>query len=75
MVLAVDIMHGCGPSNKMYPLAVTAKERISSMSLMYQQKALYTLYITNKTEHFSFKSGYVERVVKHLKKDWFIVLL
>ena len=25
-------------------------------------------------KHFSFKSGYVVRVAKHLKEDWFIVL-
>ena len=32
-------------------------------------------YITNKTECFSFKSGCVKQVTKHLKEDWFIVLL
>ena len=34
----------------------------------------YLPFITSKTERFSFESGYVEWVVKHLKGDWFIVL-
>ena len=34
----------------------------------------YTPFISNKTEHLSFKSGCVVRVAKHLKEDWFIVL-
>ena len=29
-------------------------------------KMLYLLYITNKTEHFSFKSGCVMQVMEHL---------
>ena len=32
------------------------------------------LYITSKTEHFSFKSGCVIRVAKRLQEDCFIVL-
>ena len=35
----------------------------------------YPSFITNKTERFSFKSGSVVQVAKHLKVDWFIVLL
>ena len=31
------------------------------------------LYITNKTERFSFTSGCVVRVAKRLKEDWFKV--
>ena len=37
-------------------------------------KALYAQYITNKTEHFSFKSGCVVQVVEHLKEDWLVAL-
>ena len=40
-----------------------------------QQKAFYPLYITNKIECFSFKSGCATRVAERLKRDWFIVLL
>ena len=32
------------------------------------------LYITNKTEHFSFKSGRALQVAKLIKEDWPIVL-
>ena len=32
-------------------------------------KAFFVLYITYKTEHFSFKSGCVVRVAKHIKDD------
>ena len=32
-------------------------------------KGVYTLYITNKTECFSFKSGCVVRLAKLLKED------
>ena len=32
------------------------------------------LYITNKMKRFSFKSGCVIRVAKHVKEDCFIVL-
>ena len=30
--------------------------------------------LTNKMEHFSFKSGCTIRVAKHLKEDWLTVL-
>ena len=30
----------------------------------------YSLYITNREEHFSFKSGWIVQVVKHLKDDY-----
>ena len=32
------------------------------------------LYIANKTERFSFKSGFVIRVPKGLKEEWPVVL-
>ena len=65
MVFFVDIMHGRGLSNKMLPWL---------QRLRYVRLALYTLHITNKAEHFSFKSGCVVRVAKCLKEDWFIGL-
>ena len=36
--------------------------------------AFNQLYITNKTEHFSFKSGRALQVAKLIKEDWPIVL-
>ena len=36
--------------------------------------AFNQLYITNKTEHFSFKSGHAMQVAKLIKEDWVIVL-
>ena len=32
------------------------------------------LHICKKTERFSFKSGYVVRMAKHLKEDWLAFL-
>ena len=34
---------------------------------------LKVLYITDKTEHLSFRSGCVIRVTKRSQEDWFIV--
>ena len=39
-----------------------------------RSKPFNQLYITNKTEHFSFKSGRAVRVAKLIKEDWPIVL-
>ena len=36
--------------------------------------AFKQLYITNKTERFSFKSGRVLQVAKLIKEDWPMVL-
>ena len=36
--------------------------------------AFYQLYITNKAERFSFKSGRAVRVAKRLNEDWLLVL-
>ena len=44
------------------------------LPLILQQRASYALYIANKTEHFSFTSGCVVQVAKHLKEDCFIGL-
>ena len=74
MALAIDIMYGCGPSNKMRPHLQPKKTKVR---LIYSTKGVMRAlhyYITTKTEHFSFRSGCVIRVAKHLKKDWFIVL-
>ena len=55
---------------------VTAEEGQSKAILAINTavKALYVLYIANNIKCFSFKSGCIIRVAKHLKEDWFIVL-
>ena len=42
--------------------------------LILQQKVFYVPNITNKMEHFSFKSGRIILVAKRLMEDWFVVL-
>ena len=75
MTLAVNIMCGRGPNNKNVS-PVTAKETKVRLDwlIIWQLKALDALYINNKTERLSVKSGFVAWVAKHLKVDWFIVL-
>ena len=52
MALAVDKMHGRGPSDKMSPWLQPKKTKVRLYQLLIlQQKASYELYITNKTEH------------------------
>ena len=80
MPLAIDVMHGRVPSNKMHTQLQPKKIKIGRITyvavicVVWQQKALYTLYTTIKTERFSFKTGCVIQVVKHLKEDWLLVL-
>ena len=52
MTLAIDKIHGRGPSDKMRPQLQPKKTKVRLYQpLILQQKASYTLYITNKTEH------------------------
>ena len=53
MALAIDIIDGRGLSNE------AVEEEEGNAVLLFNQ-----LYITNKMEHFSFKSGCVVHVVK-----------
>ena len=69
MVLAIDIMHGHGLS----PVR-TKKTKAVLVVNAVKGNLLYALYIANKTECFSFKSGCVIWVAKCLKEDWFTVL-
>ena len=62
--------HGCGQSTEMRPHLQAKKTKVR---LYKQQKAFYALYITSKTEHFSFKRGCVVWKAKHLKEDWLVV--
>ena len=50
MALAIDIMHGHGPSNEMHPQLQHKKTKIRLYGLLLkQQKVSYALCITNKT--------------------------
>ena len=44
------------------------------MPFIVWKKEFIQLYITNKMELFSFKSGHAMQVVKLIKEDWPIVL-
>ena len=56
IVLAVDIMHGHGPSNKMHTQLQPKKTKVRLYeSLIWQQKVLYVLYVINKSGCFCFK--------------------
>ena len=44
------------------------------LAIYFTVKAVNQLYITNKMEHFSFKSGRAMRVAKLIKDNWPIVL-
>ena len=59
IVLAVDMMHGHGPSYKMHLQLQPKKGCVI---------ALQALYITNKAERFSFSRRCVKQVSKRLKK-------
>ena len=44
------------------------------VSYCQRKKPFNQLYITNKTKHFSFKSGRAMHVAKLTKIDWLVVL-
>ena len=70
MALAIDTIDGRGLSNE-------ARHELQDAVFVvhFTVKGIYSqLYITNKTECFSFKSGHAVRVVKLIKEDWPIVL-
>ena len=75
MALAINVIDRHGPSSKVRPqLQLTKTKIMLHYQFILQQKAYYLPFITSKTKRFSFKSGCVVRLVKHLKEDWFIVL-
>ena len=79
MNLAIDVIDRHGPNNEMHhqlqpkkPKATTCIK--AALVVFTATKDKYPPFITNKTEHISFKSGCVLQVAKHLKGGWFIVL-
>ena len=67
MALAIDIMHGRGSSKEMSLQLQSDKAKVM-LCIIRQQKALYMLCITNKMDHFIFKSGCVIWVANSLKR-------
>ena len=53
------------------------RQRLGCISRLYNSKRCFTCssLLTRRSALRSFKNGCVVRVVKHLKGDWFIVLL
>ena len=56
MALAIDIIHGHGPSNEMHHQLQPMKTKVSVLAFntVVQQKVSYALYIINKMEHDPF---------------------
>ena len=68
MALVIDITDGRSLSNKVCRELLLKKSKVM-LSFSFSSN----LYITNKTEHFSFESGH-DMWVSKLLKDWLIVL-
>ena len=65
MALAVDITDGRGLSNKAHRELLPKKSKgMLYLPFVTRLKVFNQLYITNKTERFSFKSGRAMRVAK-----------
>ena len=75
MALAIDTIDGWGLSNKACRELLPKKSKVTLyFPFILQYKPFNQLYITNKTERFSFKSGHAVQVAKLIKQDWPIVL-
>ena len=72
MALAIDITDGRGLSNEARLWILSKKSKV--MPFISQQQLFNQLYITNKAEPLSFKSGRAVRVAKLTKTDWLVVL-
>ena len=74
MVLAVDVTDRHGSSDEMHRQLQPKKTKVGLLlPFIYLQKTFYPPFITNKTEHVSFKGECLVGVAKHLKGDWFMV--
>ena len=67
VALAIDIMHGRGSSKEMCLQLQPDKAKVM-LCIIRRQKVLYTLFITNKMDHFSFKSEHVIHEANSLKR-------
>ena len=73
MALAINAIDGWGLSNKAYHELLPKKSKVT-LYLLFITRPFNQLYITNKTQRFSFKSGGAVRVAKLTKQDWPILL-
>ena len=55
-------------------LVTVEEEQGNVFAVHIAVKPFNQLYITNNTEHFSFKSGHAMCVAKLTKTDWLVVL-
>ena len=67
MALAIDTFDARGLSNEARCKLLPKKSNI--FTFHYMVKAVNQLYVTNKTERLSFKSGRTMWVVKLIKQD------
>ena len=75
MALAIDTVDGRGLSNEARRVLLPKKSKVMLYLLsIIRLKPFNQLYITNKTEGFSFISGGAVRVAELIKEDWPIVL-
>ena len=75
MALAIDTVEGRGLSNEARRELLPKKSKMMLyLPFITRQKLFNQLYITNKTERFSFISGRAVRVAELIKEDWPIVL-
>ena len=75
MTLAIDITDRRNLNNEVHHELLPKKSKVMPCQpFILQEKTFNQLYITNKTERFSFQSGHAMRVMKLIKEDWPIVL-
>ena len=72
MALAINTTNGCSLSNKAHHELLLKQQGNSVLAVHFAVRN--QLYITNKTEYFSFRTGHDVRVSKFIKEDWPIVL-
>ena len=60
MAISINIKDERGPSNEMCRQLQPNKTKVMTvLAVNIAAKAFYALYITKKTEHFSFKMGFL----------------
>ena len=69
MALAINKIDGRGLSNEVRCELLPKSKVILYLPFITRQKPFNQLYITNKTQHFSFKSGRAMRAAKLIKQD------
>ena len=72
MTLAINTVDEHGLSNKahceLHTSTAKGEQSNAMLAIHLSLKGIYQLYSTNKTEHFSFKSGYAVQIAKLIKE-------